>query len=147
LGRERAGQPGAQGYGPLSPLGFHHHAVSVPDLEQAIGWYGEVFGFAEEFRFGIPGAEVVMLKRGDLRIELFCVADAATLPEGRSDPQGDVATHGNKHVAFAVPSLDQALKELAQKGVEPVFISSDGPQSIAFIRDCFGNLIELVEAY
>lgn len=121
--------------------------MSVPDLGQAIDWYGAAFGFAEEFRFGIPGAEVVMLKRGDLRIELFCVAGAAPLPEGRADPQGDVATHGNKHVAFAVPSLAAALTELADKGVEPVFTSSDGPQTIAFIRDCCGNLIELVEAY
>lgn len=121
--------------------------MSVPDLGQAIAWYGAVLGFAEEFRFAIPGAEVVMLKREDLRIELFCVEGAAPLPEGRSDPQGDVATHGNKHVAFAVPSLDAALAELALKGVEPVFTSCDGPQTIAFIRDCCGNLIELVEAY
>jgi methylmalonyl-CoA/ethylmalonyl-CoA epimerase len=119
----------------------------VPDLGKAIGWYGEVLGFAEEFRFGIPGTEVAMLKRGELRIELFCVADAAPLPEGRSDPQGDVATHGNKHAAFALPNLATALAELAGKGVEPVFTSSDGPQAIAFIRDCCGNLIELVEAY
>ena len=86
-----------------------------------------------------------MLKRGDLRLELFCVAGAAPLPRGRSDPQLDVATHGNKHLAFAVPSLRAALEELADKGIMPVFTSSDGPQNIAFLRDCAGNLVELVE--
>jgi catechol 2,3-dioxygenase-like lactoylglutathione lyase family enzyme len=119
----------------------------VPDLAQAIDWYGRAFGFDEEFRFAIPGGEVVMLRREELRLELFCVAGAAPLPEGRSDPQADVATHGNKHVAFAVADLDKALAEMAHKGVEPVFKSTDGPQTIAFLRDCCGNLIELVEAY
>ena len=127
-------------------LAFHHCALSVPDLAPAIAWYGEHLGFAEEFRFGYPGTEVAMLRRGALRIELFCVAGSAPLPEGRSHPQGDVATQGNKHAAFAVPSLDAALAELAGKGIEPVFVSREGVQHIAFITDCFGNLIELVEA-
>lgn len=128
-------------------LAFHHGAVSVPDLQQAISWYGRVLGFTEEFRFGIPGSEVVMLRRDDLRLELFCVEGAAPLPEGRSDPRADIATHGNKHVAFAVPSLQAALDELDGKGVTPAFVQIEGVQRIAFIRDCFGNLIELVEAY
>ncbi len=131
----------------LSGMVFHHGAVSVPELPAAIEWYGRAFGFAEEFRFAIPDAEVVMLRCGELRIELFCVANAAPLPEGRSDPQADIATHGNKHIAFAVPSLAAALAELSQNGIEPVFTSRDGPQTIAFLRDCAGNLIELVEAY
>ena len=131
----------------LPGLAFHHYALSVPDLGQAIAWYGRAFDFAEAFRFTIPGADVAMLQRGALRLELFCVEGAAPLPEGRSDPQADVATHGNKHAGFAVPSLKAALAELALIGIEPVFTSSDGPQTIAFIRDCAGNLIELVEAY
>lgn len=119
----------------------------MPDLAQAIAWYGRVFGFAEEFRFAIPDGEVVMLKREQLRLELFCVSGALPLPAGRSDPKADIATHGNKHVAFAVPDLDAALAELARRGTEPVFKSTEGPQTIAFLRDCCGNLIELVEAY
>lgn len=128
-------------------LAFHHGALSVPDLAEAIGWYGRVLGFAEEFRFTIPGAEVVMLRRDDLRLELFRVEGAAPLPEGRSDPRADIATHGNKHVAFAVPNLQAALDELAEKAVAPAFVQMEGVQRIAFIRDCFGNLIELVESY
>ena len=131
----------------LSGMVFHHGAVSVPELAAAIEWYGRAFGFAEEFRFAIPNAEVVMLLCGELRIELFCVANAAPLPAGRSDPQADIATHGNKHIAFAVPRLEAALAELLRNGIKPVFTSSDGPQTIAFLRDCAGNLIELVEAY
>lgn len=121
--------------------------MSVPDLDAAAEWYGRAFGFAEEFRFGLPGAEVRMLKRAYLRLELFCVDGAKPLPKGRSDPQADIATHGNKHVGFAVANLDQALAELAQNGIEPVFKSTEGPQTIAFLRDCAGNLVELVEAY
>lgn len=126
-------------------LAFHHGALSVPDLAAAIAWYGAAFGFAEEFRFTVPGGEAVMLKRDDLRLELFCLAGAALLPAGRSEPRLDIATHGNKHLGFAVPNLSAALAELAANGIEPVFTSSDGPQNIAFLRDCAGNLVELVE--
>ncbi len=127
-------------------IGFHHFAVSVPDLEAAMGWYGEILGFAEEFRFGIPATQAVMLRRGNLRIELFLVDGSAPLPEGRSDPRVDIETQGNKHAAFTVPDLTAALAELEAKGVKPAYVQMEGVQRIAFIRDCFGNLIELVEA-
>ena len=36
--------------------GFHHAALSVPDLDAAIGWYGAVLGLAVEREWEIADA-------------------------------------------------------------------------------------------
>ncbi len=53
-------------------LKHHHGGVSVPNLDESIGWYRRVLDFEVEKRFEIPQipAKVAMLRRGELRIEL-----------------------------------------------------------------------------
>ena len=43
----------------LPELAIHHVSISVPDLEAAIAWYGEIFGFEVQFRMAnrIDGAQ------------------------------------------------------------------------------------------
>src|SRR5438105_3780990 len=105
-------------------LKHHHGGISVPDLEASIRWYSEVLDFAVEQRMEIPAipAKVVILRRGELRIELFEVPDARPLPEERRHPNLDVRTHGNKHIAFAIPDLDSAERELRSRGADIVFV-------------------------
>jgi catechol 2,3-dioxygenase-like lactoylglutathione lyase family enzyme len=130
----------------LPPLELHHGAVSVPDLEASILWYGRVLGLDIERRFELEPAQArgAMLRRGDLRIELFEVRDAASLPEGRGHPLTDIATHGNKHVALSAPRLDGLLRWLSACDIEPV-LSHTGPFGTAlFIHDNSGNLLEFI---
>jgi len=127
---------------------FHHHGgVSVPDLEASIRWYAEVLDFEVERRFDIPAipAKVAMIRRGPLRIELFEVPGAAPLPADRRQPNLDVRTHGNKHVAFAVANVDTFAEELKQRGADIVFVAHHPFGSNIFIRDNTGNLIEFVQ--
>ena len=51
---------------------FHHGGVSVPDLEAAIGWYGDMLGFEEERRFFIDkaNAHVAFVRKGPLRFDM-----------------------------------------------------------------------------
>jgi methylmalonyl-CoA/ethylmalonyl-CoA epimerase len=86
-----------------------------------------------------------MLRRGDLRVELFEVPGAASLPEDRRDPHRDLRTHGNKHVAFAVQDVHAAVDELRTRGADIVFVKDFDFASCAFIRDNAGNLIELLQ--
>ncbi|WP_334184614.1 VOC family protein [Novosphingobium sp.] len=80
-----------------SVFAFHHGGVSVPDLEAAIAWYGEMLGFALEHRFFIEkaNAKAAFVKNGSLRFELFEVVGAAPLPDERRFPPSDLRTHGN----------------------------------------------------
>ena len=128
-------------------LKHHHGGVSVPSLESSIRWYDEVLGFKLERRIEIPQipAQVAMLKRGELRIELFEVRAANPLPPERREPDLDVKTHGNKHLAFAIPDLDAAERELRARGADIVFVGRFEFGSNIFIRDNAGNLLEFVE--
>ena len=127
----------------MAEFSFHHGGVSVPDIEQAIDWYGRVLGFDVEKRFYIAAArtKATMLRKGPLRIELFEPEDCLALPEDRRDIQ----THCNKHVAFRVNDLELFLAEMADKHVDIAFIVREGFGSGCFIRDPAGNLIEFVE--
>jgi methylmalonyl-CoA/ethylmalonyl-CoA epimerase len=132
---------------PLPILKHHHGAMSVPDLEAAIAWYARVLGFELEKRFLIPAipAEVAMLRREQLRIELFEVPGAQPLPDERREPNSDSRTHGNKHIAFAVPDVDAAAEQLRAQQVDIVWVKRFPWGANIFLRDIAGNLIELVE--
>jgi catechol 2,3-dioxygenase-like lactoylglutathione lyase family enzyme len=105
----------------LAPaLTFDHAAVSVPDLEAAIAWYGEMLGFTVARRFSLPGngALAAMLVRGPLRMEVFEPRNGEPLPEARRHPDRDVELHGNKHVAFRVDDLAKTTRWFETKGAE-----------------------------
>jgi catechol 2,3-dioxygenase-like lactoylglutathione lyase family enzyme len=126
---------------------FHHGGVSVPSLDEAIDWYGDVLGFAVEKRFFIAAANAraAMVRKGALRFELFEVEGAAPLPDERRHPPSDLKTHGNKHVAFRVDDLEAFLEEVEAKGADVAFVVREAFGKGCFLRDCAGNLIEFVE--
>jgi methylmalonyl-CoA/ethylmalonyl-CoA epimerase len=128
-------------------LKHHHGGVSVPNLDESIKWYGKVLDFEVEKIFDIPQipAKVAMLRRGDLRIELFEVPGAAEMSPDRRIPDRDVHTHGNKHVAFAIRDVDPVEQELRARGADIVWVGRFKHGSNIFIRDNAGNLIELVQ--
>lgn len=129
-------------------LALNHVALSVPDIAESIAWYEKMLGFKGTVRSAPPGARqlVADLRRGNIRIELFQVADAAPLPESRKNPAEDFRTHGVKHFAFEVNDLPAVLAELADKGVKIVFEMRETPtERFAFISDNAGNAIELIE--
>jgi methylmalonyl-CoA/ethylmalonyl-CoA epimerase len=86
-----------------------------------------------------------MIRRGPLRFELFEVEDAAPLPDERRQPNTDLKTHGNKHVAFRIDDLDGLLDELRAHDADIAFVVNEEFGRGCFIRDCAGNLIEFVE--
>ncbi len=128
-------------------LKHHHGAMSVPDLETSIVWYARMLDFSVEKRFNIPPAiaKVAMLRRGDLRIELFEVTGAAPLPPDRRYANADIKTHGNKHVAFAIENVDVVVEALSNRGADIEFVGRFEFGSNIFVRDNAGNLIEFVE--
>ena len=127
---------------------WNHVALSVPNIAESIAWYEKMLGFKGTVRPGQPGArqQVADLRRGNITIELFQVADAAPLPESRKNPAEDFRTHGVKHFGFEVKNLPAVLAELKAKGVKIVFDLRITPtEDFAFISDNAGNAIELIE--
>jgi methylmalonyl-CoA/ethylmalonyl-CoA epimerase len=135
----------------VSSLEFWHHhvGVSVPDLAASIAWYERVLGFQLVRRLHIESipAAVAILKHGAMHIELFQVEGAKTLPTERREPDSDVRTHGNKHVAFGVADVESFAAELRRRGADVVWVKHfDHGGANIFIRDNAGNLIEFLHA-
>jgi methylmalonyl-CoA/ethylmalonyl-CoA epimerase len=128
---------------------YHHLGVSVPDLEASIDWYRRVLGFelARRQRIETIPADVAILKHGAMHIELFQSEGAKPLPPERREPDSDVRTHGNKHIAFGVADVDAFAQELRHRGADVVWVKhfQHGGANI-FIRDNAGNLIEFLKA-
>ena len=128
-------------------LQHHHGAISVPSLNDAIDWYDRMLGFKVEKRFHIAKipADVAILKRDNLRLELFEVPNGNPLPEERRFPDTDNRTHGNKHVAFVVRDAKTVAALLKEQGGDIAMVVNAPHGCGFFIRDNAGNLIEFVE--
>jgi len=131
-------------------IAWNHVALSVPNIAESIAWYEKMLGFKGVVRGGQPNPnarqQVADLRRGNVTIELFQLADATPLPESRKNPSDDFRTHGVKHFGFEVKNLPAVLAELKAKGVKMAFDMRDTPtERFAFISDNAGNAIELIE--
>lgn len=140
-------------------------SISVPDMEEAIHFWTDIFGFRLErsaFIEAIPG-KLAFLENNGFRIELWEVEGADPIPESRKEPNSDLRTNGTKHIAFEVPNVQAALDEFVKKGVDIAAVQRDFTQPMiyeadpsmdanrskrpavaAFIRDPAGTLIELI---
>ena len=125
-----------------------HGGISVGDLEASIAWYCDMLGFELLRIVQVPedAGRVALLKQGNFILELFCLPEAAPLPEERRNPGTDIRVHGIKHIAYAVTDIKALMDELKTKGVDLVWdvVVHDG-DTCAFVRDNTGNLVEFVE--
>jgi len=141
-------------------LGIHHTAISTPDLERAVAFYRDAFGFGVAFDFAWdesnPGfrrthaapetkGRVVMLERGPSRLEIFQYEKPLPRPAAGPRPNAD---HGICHLCFEVKDIDAEFERLHRAGVP--FLSDPVPQSyvkVCYGRDPDGNLFELIEFF
>ncbi len=119
----------------------------MPNLHEAIRWYGGVLDFTveQEWEIGAAGAKVAFLHRAGMRLEVFEVAGSEAMAESRRDPRGDLKIHGHKHVAFATSDLDGCRAVLNDRRIEIVLEVGQLFGRALFINDPFGNVLEFVE--
>ena len=127
----------------------HHFGMSVSDLDAAIDWFDSVLGFEldrkEDFlaKFGV---HVAFIKSGDFSIELFQHDQAQPASSGRSVPNEDIRTLGNKHMCFQTTDLDAVLERLQAHGGTIAMGPFDAPGSrAAFILGPNGALVEVIQ--
>ena len=109
----------------------HHVGISVPDAEASAAWYRKMLGFEVVLRMNEDAAnkmKIVHIRRDNCYIELFQV-EGQVAPEHRRDPNTDFREHGLKHVAFEVPDVHAAVKELKAKGPRSPTVRWTRPES------------------
>jgi glyoxylase I family protein len=138
--------------------GFHHAAISTPDLGRCIAFYTGVIGGAVAWEFGwdqgTPEADAVtglknsackaaMLKIGESFLEVF--EFSSPHQDGR-DTLRAVNLHGITHICLEVTDIDGEYRRLKEAGMdfhcEPM--AQDG-SSMVYGRDPDGNVVELIE--
>jgi methylmalonyl-CoA/ethylmalonyl-CoA epimerase len=127
---------------------FDHIAISVQDLQEAIQWYSDIFGFEKLRVFDRPDMKLkgAQLKLNNIKLEVFEPYEPAALPEYRKTLESDLHTLGTKHFALNVNDLEAAYKSLKNKGVLFSGKPTIGKTSkYVFCQDPSGILIELRE--
>ena len=138
--------------------GIHHTAISTGDLDRALEFYRDLLGFEVAAEFGWPkgteaadsitglkdsAARVVMLKAGNMIIEIFEYSSPATQ---QGDPGRPVCDHGITHFCVDVVDIDAEYERLKAAGMTFHCPPQDlGTAKATYGRDPDGNVVELQE--
>jgi ankyrin repeat protein/catechol 2,3-dioxygenase-like lactoylglutathione lyase family enzyme len=145
-----------------TPLQFNHVAIGVKDLEAAMKWYGDVFGFAPlskpvthgpddagkwQRATALFGGSITKLRIVRLRasgapmlqvLELFEVSP--TLPATQSPRSGFL------HACLIVGDVDTLAGRIVLRGGRILDRSMQRGVQIAFCADPYGNILELASS-
>ncbi len=116
-----------------SIVGFHHIALIVSDYAKSKSFYTEILGariIAETYRTERQSYKLDLRFADGSQIELFSFPNP---PKRVNSPEAC----GLRHLAFKVQDIEQAVAELAQKGVisEPIRIDELTGKRYTFFRD------------
>ena len=147
------------------PRTINHIAVSVTDLDKAVKWYKEVFGFtvvngpvefeADDSSLGIAARDIhgpnfrkmrmVWLSSGNqVGFEMFEYIDPKA--ERRID-NFEYWKSGFFHICVTDPNIEELCKRISDSGGRQRSriwnVDPDKGYKIAFCEDPFGNVIEI----
>jgi len=148
------------------PKIINHIALSVTDLNSAIKWYKEVFGFSvingpveivvDDSPLGIAAKDihgsklkkmrVVWLSSGNLvGFEIFEYIDPKA--ERRTNDNFEYWKSGFFHICITDPNIEELCKRISESGGRQCSkiweITPNNGYKIVFIEDPFGNIIEI----
>jgi len=136
--------------------GFHHTALTVSNIEEALRFYCDELGFTVVDRgrwadsesydaiWELEGSagEYAMLQLNDAHLEIFRFDS----PESRSAPSDwRVSDLGITHLCFSVDDIASEFERLTNAGVTFACPPIDADGLCAFGSDPFGNVIELYQ--
>jgi catechol 2,3-dioxygenase-like lactoylglutathione lyase family enzyme len=150
----------------LYPRSFNHVGVGVSDLEQAIQWYGTVFGFVllggpfevhrDGSHAGRQATEVLgkpfqkmrmahLTTGNGIGFELFQLLDPS---HERRSPALEFWKNGFFHVCITDPNIENAVNRIVERGGKQLSqiwqIDEAVPgYSMCYCEDPFGNILEI----
>lgn len=146
------------------PRTFSHIGLSVPDLEKAVKFYSEVFGWyvimkpteivADDSAIGEMCNDVFGKGWGSFKIAHMSTGDKIGVeifefPKNyKPDNNLDYNRHGLFHFCIQDPDLEGLLKKIVENGGKqrmPVryYYPGEKPYRMVYVEDPFGNVFEL----
>ena len=122
---------------------IHHIAIICSDKESALHFYHDLLGFQiirSNYRPERDDWKIDLELNGTTELELFIMKDR---PARVSNPEA----YGLRHLAFAVESVADMVRELEQKSIacEPVRLDTYTGKPMTFFKDPDGLPIEIHE--
>jgi catechol 2,3-dioxygenase-like lactoylglutathione lyase family enzyme len=118
----------------------HHIAIYTRDLAQLEAFYTQVLGFPVVRRWDAAG--IVFVDAGGMWIELT----RQDAPDDGTQPRALDQGVGMNHFAVQADQVDQAFRELVDKGVRVLAAPANYENvRVAFLADPDGNVLELIE--
>ncbi len=130
----------------MADLALIHVGLSVENLDRAVAWYREVFGFTEVKRFAKDAFEIqgAVLEREGAVLELLEPGVPEAAARGAGDLVKALRPCGVNHFALAVQDVKSLYAALSSRGVDLVTDLID--DRFFFCRDPDGSLIEVKQA-
>ena len=121
--------------------------ISVDNMEESLEWYRTNLDFELVKDNYVPplGARICFVRNGDFELELFRYDDPKPIPADRLTPNSDLQTVGTKHVAFQVPDMKALKEKFLANGVDIAHEVTMEGNSVMFVRDNSGVLIEFIQ--
>lgn len=126
-----------------------HVGIAVPDLDEAIAFYGRAFGvpMVHEEINEEQGVREAMLAVGDGYLQLL----APLTPDSAIGKFLDKRGPGIQQVAFGVVDVEQAAERLRAAGVRVLYPQAKRGTAGSLVNfahpaDCGGVLVELVQS-
>ncbi|MDX2212017.1 MAG: VOC family protein [Oculatellaceae cyanobacterium bins.114] len=127
----------------MQTAGVHHIAIICSDYDRSKHFYVDVLGFTvirEVYREARQSYKLDLQVSNHTQLELFSFPNP---PQRVQFPEAC----GLRHLAFVVPNLDEAIADLAAKGVEvePIRIDEFTNKRFTFFKDPDNLPLELYE--
>ena len=126
---------------------FNHVTISVDNLDKTLEFYKK-FGFEKYNEYRDENVDIVMLKLGDMILEIFHYQEKEKLPEHSKELAIDLKTIGNKHFGLGVKDIVEAKKFVEENKLsDSEIIINKGRlgKPYFFIKDTDGILMEIIE--
>lgn len=127
---------------------FSHVGLTCRNPAAIEAFYATHFGFRRTRVFRPGEHQIVMLKSGDMYLELFQATEVSPAPLPQ---ETGPAYPGWRHLCFAVVDLDAKLTEMgtdARITLGPVALDDLAPgMKACWIADPEGNILELNQGY
>ena len=125
-----------------------HVGLTCQDPAIIERFYTTYFGFRRTRVFQPGPNQIVMLKSGDMYLELFQATAVSPMP---APQETGPAYPGWRHLCFAIADLDAKLAEMeadARITLGPVTLDDFVPgMKVCWIADPEGNILELNQGY
>jgi glyoxylase I family protein len=125
---------------------FSHVGLTCADQDLMERFYVRHFGFTRAAVFPATHGPILMLRSGELFLELFQAREESPLPPPEKD---GYPFRGFRHICFAVESVEKALAGLGNEAritMGPLELDRFIPgMKAVWIADPEGNIIELCE--